>query len=251
MMTQKLISVVLADKVERLGDCLQLLSAHALILLRNCFALPKLLYVLRTAPCFRSSTLETYDDCLREILSSVTNTCLEPGSSAWEQAMLPVKLGGLGMLKLLPLLFWPQVIRHLSLSGPSLHQRPLPSLLLILSWTRRSLAGDLQPPEGAAVCKQSAWDGLRATAASERLLSRAGNDEEHARLLSVSGAWLRALPVSALGLRTDDNTAWVCVREQPSVDPTHANAAGRLLTSWVGMLSVIEGVKEDINGTQL
>ena len=60
------ISAMLADKVEslrRLGDHLQLLSAHdALILLRNCFALPKLLYVLRTAPCFRSTTLETYDD---------------------------------------------------------------------------------------------------------------------------------------------------------------------------------------------
>ena len=69
------ISAVLADKVEslrRLGDRLQLLSTHdALILLRNCFALPKLLYVLRTAPCFRSSTLETYDDCLHEVLPTL------------------------------------------------------------------------------------------------------------------------------------------------------------------------------------
>ena len=81
--------------------------------------------------------------------------------------------------------------------------------------SRWSEGHDLQPPEGAAVCKQSAWDGLRATVASERLLSRAGNDEEHARLLSVStkesGAWLRALPVSALGLRVDDDTVRVAV----------------------------------------
>ena len=65
------------------------------------------------------------------------------------------------------------------------------------------------------LAKQSARDGLRATVASERPLSRAGNDEERARLLSVStkesGAWLRALPVSALGLRMDDNTVRVAV----------------------------------------
>ena len=63
------ISAVLADKVEALrslGERLKFLSAHdALVLLRNWFALPKLLYVLRTAPCFRSATLQTYDDCLR------------------------------------------------------------------------------------------------------------------------------------------------------------------------------------------
>ena len=84
----------------RLGDCLQLLSAHdALILLRNCFALPRLLYsyVLHTAPCFRSATLETYDNCLREILGGVTNTLLERDSQAWMQTTLPVKLGGLGI----------------------------------------------------------------------------------------------------------------------------------------------------------
>ena len=95
------------------------------------------------------------------------------------------------LLKLLPLLFWPQVIRHLSLSGPSFHQRPLPSLLLILSWTRRSHAGqramiyNLQ----RVLLSASRVHGIvcdRATVASERLLSRAGNDEERARLLSVS-----------------------------------------------------------------
>ena len=95
------ISAVLADKVEalrRLGERLRFLSANdALVLLRNCFAIPKLLYVLRTSPCFRSTTLQTYDDCLRGILGSVTNVHLGPSSSAWSQATLPVKLGGLGV----------------------------------------------------------------------------------------------------------------------------------------------------------
>ena len=48
--------------------------------------------------------------------------------------------------------------------------------------------------------KQRSWDGVRAALAADHLLEGAGNDEECARLLSVStkesGAWLRALPVS-------------------------------------------------------
>ena len=95
------VSAVLAERVEalkRLGERLKLLSAHdALILLQKCFALPKLLYTLRTAPCFRSANLAAYDDCLREILGLVTNTFLERDSSAWMQVTLPVKLGGLGI----------------------------------------------------------------------------------------------------------------------------------------------------------
>ena len=109
-----------------------------------------------------------------------------------------------------------QVIRHLSSSGPSFHQHPLPSL----TWTRRSLAGqramiyNLQ----RVLLSVSRVLGMVCEllfSASERLLSRAGNDEERARLLSVStkesGAWLRALPVSALGLRVDDDTVRVAV----------------------------------------
>ena len=56
--------------------------------------------------------------------------------------------------------------------------------------------------EGAAASKQKLWDGMRAASVAERLLECAENDEERARLLSVStkaGAWLRALPVTALG----------------------------------------------------
>ena len=55
------------------------------------------MYTLRTAPCFRSAVLKTYDDCLREILGGVTNNLLEQDSQAWVQATLPVKLGGLGV----------------------------------------------------------------------------------------------------------------------------------------------------------
>ena len=86
------VSAAIQEKVqalERLGERLKRLTAHdALLLLRNCFALPKLMYILRTALCFRSPALQSYDDCLREILSHVTNNHLESDGSAWEQATL-------------------------------------------------------------------------------------------------------------------------------------------------------------------
>ena len=50
---------------------------------------------------------------------------------------------------------------------------------------------------------------------SQRLLDNAADEEERARLLAVmtkeSGAWLRALLVTALGLRMDDSTVRVAV----------------------------------------
>ena len=40
-----------------------------------------------------------------------------------------------------------------------------------------SAGHDHQAPEGAAACKQKAWDGLRAASTAERLLEGAENEE--------------------------------------------------------------------------
>ncbi len=89
------------EKLEALkvmGSRFQHISAHdALTLLRHSFSIPKLRYLLRTAPCFLSSLLEEYDHTLRTILSSVINTPLLHNDRAWLQAVLPVKSGGLGV----------------------------------------------------------------------------------------------------------------------------------------------------------
>ena len=55
--------------LKRLSSRLLDLDAHdALFLLRNCFAIPKLLYILRTSPCFDCTVLGQYDTQLRETL---------------------------------------------------------------------------------------------------------------------------------------------------------------------------------------
>ena len=96
------IDASLDEKTEALstmGARFSHLSSHdSLILLHHSFAIPKLRYLLRTAPCFLSDRLlEKYDSTLRSIASSVTNTPLIQNDKAWTQASLPVRLGGLGV----------------------------------------------------------------------------------------------------------------------------------------------------------
>ena len=52
--------------LKRIGEKFVALTAHdAFLLLRHSFALPKLQYLLRTAPCYKSEKLAEYDDTLQ------------------------------------------------------------------------------------------------------------------------------------------------------------------------------------------
>ena len=78
---------------------LSLLGKHdALCLLRHSFAIPKVLYILRSAPCFSSAHLGAYDEELCSTLSEVLNISLEDDGS-WLQASLPVGYGGIGVCR--------------------------------------------------------------------------------------------------------------------------------------------------------
>ena len=81
--------------LEVMGNRLNMLPSHnALLLLRSSFAIPKVLYLLRTAPCFLAPELRGYDVLLRSLLSSIVNIPL-CNESAWLQASLPVRAGGI------------------------------------------------------------------------------------------------------------------------------------------------------------
>ena len=59
-------------KLEIMGERLSLLSSHdSLLLLRHSLCIQKILYILRTAPCFISDKLHTFENSLRSILSDI------------------------------------------------------------------------------------------------------------------------------------------------------------------------------------
>ena len=76
---------------------LSLLHQHdAFFLMKNCLAVPKLLYTFRTAPTFLApNILKDIESCLRASLVEVTNTSLS--DTRWKQACLPCRDGGLGI----------------------------------------------------------------------------------------------------------------------------------------------------------
>ena len=75
---------------------------HAFFLLKNCLHVPKLLYTLRSAPCFfQNELLQKIDTTVINSLESICNVRFD--SCAQIQAFLPVKLGGLGIASVMQL----------------------------------------------------------------------------------------------------------------------------------------------------
>ena len=72
-----------------------------------------------------------------------------------------------------------------------------------------------QFPDSLAEHQQKRWDTPKVSALAKSLLDNATDPRSRAHLLAAaakeSGDWLNALPVSALGLRMDDNTIMVMV----------------------------------------
>ena len=84
-------------ELEKISDVIDKLDAHyGFYLLKNCFSMPKLLYFLRTSPCFlQNDFLERYDKLLRNSLCKVTNVKMD--DNQFLQAVLPAAKGGLGV----------------------------------------------------------------------------------------------------------------------------------------------------------
>ena len=176
------ISAVLGDKVKSLavmGDRLRHFSAHdSLLLLRNSFSIPKLLYTLRTSPCFLSPTLDSYDKTLKSIVSTITNIHLVEGEPAWLQAALPVGSGGLGIRSAVQLA--PSAFLASAAASSDLVSQILPASLQSLAlphvddalatW---SIGHDNNPPSGETACIQKTWDAFRISSTVDQIMNNA------------------------------------------------------------------------------
>ena len=208
------------ELLKLLKSRLCLIHSHdALLLLRHSFSIPKVLYILWTAPCFQSPSLEVFDDILRTTLSDITNVCLD-SDSAWSQASLPIRAGGLGIRRTAQLA--PSAFLASAAGCSNLINQILPAFLQDTNnvWIESALSNwqedhDDPPPSGDDSHLQKIWDRSKIRATYEHLLNGAQDPITRARLLAVatkeSGAWLTTLPLSSVGLRMDDNTIRVAV----------------------------------------
>ena len=82
------------------GQSLQgLCSHHRLFLLKHCVGIPRLLYMIRSSPCFFTpEALRNINTSFRQFLTETLNVQLD--DKAWHQASLPVKAGGLGIRRI-------------------------------------------------------------------------------------------------------------------------------------------------------
>ena len=153
-------------------------------------------------------------------MGRITNIHFTDDDPAWAQATLPVQMGGLGIrsaVQLAPSAFLASAAASSDLVHHIIPPRLRGSSLLNVEDAKVMWCGggDLVPPDGEAQHQQKSWDTLKVSALAESLLVNATDPRSRARLLAAaakeSGAWLNVLPVSALGLRMDDNTIRVAV----------------------------------------
>jgi len=207
------------DELKRAVDRLSLLHSHdALVLLKNCLAMPKLLYTLRTSDCSNNPLLAQFDNTLKAALSAILNVDLS--DDQWAQASLPVRNGGLGIRSaqmLAPSAFLASAASTLELQQsilpPSIQTLPDKSTETAeISWA--ALSG-VSKPTGQQCCIQKAWDGPVSANQLSCIFSRTSSDTDKARLLAASsphtGDWLHAPPIASVGLRLSDEAVRVAV----------------------------------------
>ena len=207
--------------LELMGDRLRYLHSHdAITLLRHSFAIPKMLHILRTSPClpplaFRTMTVSS----VRSWRKSATSI-LGGFDTSWLQATLPINMGGLGIRSVVHLALSPFLA---SADGSlKLVHNILPSRLLHTIYQEREEAlyhcgfgqEDVLPLPPASYRKK-ARDLPRLQQRLDLLLSTTTDAMSRVRCLAAltkeSGAWLKALPASSLGLRMHDETIRIAI----------------------------------------
>lgn len=216
-------------------------SHQSFYLLRYSFSIPRLTYILRTTPCWRSmDILKEYDHLLRTSLEGIINCQLDP--DAWIACSLSVKCGGLGLRNVINLCFSSFLGSYHSVF--ELVQEILPSYIqppthlieeALVAWQSITNMEALDSP----VCKyQHQWDETMCKAIHTLLLETCSSDIEKARFLANvsqdSSSWLNVLPCSSLGTLLDNQSFRIaaCLRLGLPVCHPHTCVCGTKVDKW-------------------
>ena len=200
--------------VQRLID---LDSHYAFYLLKNCFSLPKFLYILRCFPFYDcSQLLLQFDDLQRQALEHIINCSLSPVSH--QQCFLPSCLGGLGIRRATDIAL-PAFLasRHSVAKAMSdlLQQGMVTNDLeeALLRWENK--CPDAVQPTDASRFTQKAWDKPIFQRQYDELLSCVTSDSAKARLLASASpgasAWLTPPPLPTLGLKLSNEQLRIAI----------------------------------------
>lgn len=210
-----------SEALERMTAKLCKIDPHqALTLLKNCFSLPKLLYTLRSSPAYQEEeSLASFDAIVKDSVSSLTNVDFDFNS--WNQATLPIGLGGIGILSAQDVALPGFISSQISVA--SLVEAVLSpvrglaetsdSAELIAAWKIKCEPG-VEEPENAARFKQKSWF-IPLMKKKYNLLLNQADQYSRARLLAAhqpgSGAWLSAVPVPFLGTSMDPESLRISI----------------------------------------
>jgi len=83
--------------LDSITENLKLIEPHpAFFILKNRLSIPKLTYLLHSAPCFKcKEELEAFDTAIRINMEKISNVTF--GKDSWSQASLPTRHGSLGL----------------------------------------------------------------------------------------------------------------------------------------------------------
>ena len=84
--------------LDNIIENLELIEPHkAFFILKNCLSIPKLIYLLRSAPCFKcKEEPEVFDTAIKTNMEKICNVSF--GDENLSQASLPIRHTGLGLL---------------------------------------------------------------------------------------------------------------------------------------------------------
>ena len=234
-------------------ETLSVLDRHpAYFLLKNCFSMPKLMYLLRSSPTFQHpDLLADFDDCLKSRVTDICNVSFD--DIGWIQVTLPIRLGGIGLRRASDSAL-PAYLASISASQSLISEITQPDNIPH-AWNHALMCGH-QPTLHYLKTQISNVSGTT----SNHLLALLLRDpclistDWHVSLRQTqpnSGAWINCLPSTAIGTLLDNESFRIAISQRlglPVCAP-HKFRCGAIVDRYI--LSPAASVRVAYNDTPL